>query len=45
MATFGCMWRRAFAEVGFAEALNFERWFDPMEARPAIGRAIAAIGG
>lgn len=45
MATFGWIWRRAFAEVDFSEAPNVERWFVAMEARPAIGRAIAAIGG
>lgn len=45
MATFGWIWRRAFAEVDFSEAPNVERWFGAMEARPAIGRAIAAIGG
>lgn len=45
MATFGWIWRRAFAEVDFSEAPNVERWFGVMEARPAIGRAIAAIGG
>ena len=45
MATFGWIWRRSFAEVDFSEAPNVERWFVAMEARPAIGRAIAAIGG
>lgn len=43
VATFGWIWRRAFAEVDFSEAPHVERWFAAMEARPAIGRAIAAL--
>ncbi|WP_374130893.1 glutathione S-transferase family protein [Sphingomonas sp. 28-62-20] len=45
VATFGWIWRRAFAAVDFSEAPNVERWFAAMEARPAIGRAIATLGG
>ncbi len=45
VATFGWIWRRAFAAVDFSEAPNVERWFAAMEARPAIGRAIAKLGG
>jgi glutathione S-transferase len=45
MATWGWIWRRGFAEVDFSEAPNVERWFTAAEGRPAIGRAIAAIGG
>ena len=45
VATFGWIWRRAFAEVDFSEAPNVERWFAAMEARPAIARAIAKLAG
>jgi glutathione S-transferase len=45
VATFGWIWRRGFAEVDFGEAPNVERWFAAMERRPAVGRAVAAIGG
>ncbi len=44
MATFGWIWRRAFAEVDFGDSPNVERWFGAISARPAIGRALAAIG-
>lgn len=43
IATYGWIWRRAFAEVDFGEAPNVERWFAAMEARPAVGRAIAKL--
>lgn len=45
IATYGWIWRRAFAEVDFSEAPNVERWSAAIEARPAIGRAVAALGG
>jgi glutathione S-transferase len=45
MATFGWIWRRAFAEVDFSEAPHVERWFAAMSARPAVARAIALFGG
>lgn len=44
VATFGWVWRRAFAEVDFSEAPNVERWFAAAESRPAVARAIAALG-
>jgi glutathione S-transferase len=43
IATFGWIWRRAFAGVDFSEAPNVERWFAEMSIRPAVTRAIAAI--
>lgn len=43
VATFGWIWRRAFADVDFSEAPHVERWFAAIEARPAIGRAITAL--
>ena len=44
MATFGWVWRRAFAGLDFSEAPHVERWFTSMEARPAIQAAIARLG-
>lgn len=44
IATYGWIWRRAFAEVDFSEAPNVERWFDAVSARPAISRALANVG-
>lgn len=35
IATFGWVWRRAFADVDFSDAPNVERWFAAMSARPA----------
>ncbi len=43
MATFGWIWRRAFAGIAFAEAPNVERWFAQISTRPAIGRALARL--
>jgi GSH-dependent disulfide-bond oxidoreductase len=45
MATFGWIWRRAFAEVDFSEAPNVERWFLNVSARPAVAKALALFGG
>ena len=45
IANFGWIWRRAFANVDFAETPHVARWYAAIEARPAIGRAIAKIGG
>ena len=43
-ATFGWIWRRAFAGIDFADAPNVERWFTALSARPAVARALAALG-
>jgi glutathione S-transferase len=43
IATSGWIWRRAFAEVDYSEALNVERWFAAISAKPAIGRALAKL--
>lgn len=45
IATFGWIWRRAFAEVDFSEAPHVERWFTAMSVRPAVTRAVALFGG
>jgi glutathione S-transferase len=44
IATFGWIWRRAFAEVDFSKAPNVERWFAMLSRRPAVERALAALG-
>lgn len=44
IATYGWIWRRAFADVDFSEAPHVERWFNAVSARPAIGNAIARLG-
>lgn len=43
IATFGWIWRRAFADVDFGEAPNVERWFDKLSRRPAVDRALTAL--
>lgn len=45
MATFGWIWRRAFAEVDFSAAPQVERWFEAIQARPAVQRAIGRLTG
>jgi glutathione S-transferase len=44
IATYGWVWRRAFAEVDFSEAPHVERWFGAISQRPAIGRALERLG-
>jgi GSH-dependent disulfide-bond oxidoreductase len=44
IATYGWIWRRAFAEVDFSEAANVERWFDAMSRRPAVSRVLTSVG-
>ena len=44
LATYGWIWRRAFAEVDFSEAPNVERWYASMTARPAVAAAKARLG-
>lgn len=41
MATFGWIWRRAFADVDLADAPHVARWFAAMSARPGVQRAVA----
>ena len=43
IATYGWIWRRAFAGVDFSEAPNVERWFEAVAARPAVGRALSRL--
>jgi glutathione S-transferase len=44
IATYGWIWRRAFAEVDFSQAPHVERWYDAMTARPAVASAKARLG-
>jgi len=43
IANFGWIWRRAFANVDFDETPNVARWYNAIEARPAVQRAIARL--
>lgn len=43
VATYGWIWRRAFADVDFQDAPHVERWFHAMDSRPAVQRAIARL--
>lgn len=43
VATYGWIWRRAFADVDFGKAPNVARCFEALSARPAVGRAMAAL--
>ena len=43
IALFGWIWRREFAGVDFEGTPNVARWYAAAEARPATGRAIAAV--
>lgn len=43
IAHFGWLWRRDFAGVGFEDVPHVARWYAGIEARPAVGRAIARI--
>lgn len=43
IAHFGWIWRRAFAEVDFADTPAVARWYDSVAQRPAVLRAIKAV--
>ncbi|HJP68571.1 MAG TPA: glutathione S-transferase family protein [Sphingomicrobium sp.] len=43
VAHFGWMWRRAFADVDLSSYRNVERWYDLVERRPAVQRAIEKL--
>ena len=45
IAHFGWLWRREFAGIDFIEAPNVARWYEAMEQRPAVGKAIARLNG
>jgi glutathione S-transferase len=41
MATFGWIWRRAFADIDFDDTPNVARWFAALSERPGVARAVA----
>jgi GST-like protein len=43
IAHFGWLWRREFAGVTFDETPHVARWYEALESRPAVQRAIARI--
>jgi glutathione S-transferase len=43
VAMFGWIWRRAFAGVDLDDAPEVARWYEAMEARAAVQRAITAV--
>ena len=43
IAHFGWIWRRAFANVELDQSPHVARWFDELQRRPAVIRAIARL--
>ncbi|MBB2156797.1 glutathione S-transferase family protein [Gluconacetobacter diazotrophicus] len=43
IAHFGWLWRRAFAGVSFEDTPNVARWYEAIEARPAVQRGVARV--
>jgi GSH-dependent disulfide-bond oxidoreductase len=43
IAHFGWLWRREFAGVGFDSTPHVARWYEAVERRPAVKRAIERI--
>ncbi|VTQ52560.1 glutathione S-transferase family protein [Pantoea endophytica] len=43
IAHFGWLWRREFAGVSLENAPNVRRWYEKMEGRPAVQRAIGRV--
>ncbi|WP_445678736.1 glutathione S-transferase family protein [Radicibacter daui] len=43
LAHFGWFWRRQFAEVSLEETPNLQRWYQKLEERPAVQRAISRL--
>ncbi len=43
IAHFGWLWRRAFAGVDLEATPRLARWYERIEARPAVQRALAAV--
>jgi glutathione S-transferase len=40
---FGWMWRRAFADLDLALYPNVQRWYDVVDARPAVRKALERV--
>lgn len=43
IAHFGWFWRRAFAGIALEDFPHLQRWYDAIEVRPAVQRAIARV--
>jgi len=43
IAHFGWLWRRGFPNVTFDETPHVARWYEAIEARPAVKRGIARV--
>ena len=43
IAHFGWLWRRGFPNVTFDDAPHVARWYETVEARPAVQRGIARV--
>lgn len=43
IAHFGWFWRRAFADIDFSAAPHLGRWYDKVEQREAVQRAIRRV--
>jgi GSH-dependent disulfide-bond oxidoreductase len=40
---FGWLWRREFAGIDFDKTQHIARWYDEIEGRPAVGRALEKV--
>lgn len=40
---FGWLWRREFARIDFEKTPNIARWYEEIEARPAVKRAVERV--
>ncbi|AOX18783.1 glutathione S-transferase family protein [Kozakia baliensis] len=43
IAHFGWLWRRGFPNITFSDAPHVARWYEAVEARPAVQRGIARV--
>lgn len=43
IAHFGWLWRRGFPNITFSDAPHVARWYETVEARPAVQRGIARV--
>ncbi|MDF3625891.1 glutathione S-transferase family protein [Brytella acorum] len=43
IAHFGWLWRRGFPNITFDDTPNIARWYETVEARPAVQRGIARV--
>ncbi|GAB7541420.1 glutathione S-transferase family protein [Cupriavidus sp. 8B] len=45
IAHFGWIWRRGFPDLTLDDFDNVRRWYDAVQSRPAVGRAIKKVEG